>query len=256
MTQAEITIKCNKFLNCGGPFLQHIHSLVSKASKAVPAKLPVFNELHGKAIFQDPLGFIPEDAPMTLCADETSMFWTPEEREEIEASDFPRKEEFLGTLPSGFHFRPFGNRTLAMLWEYVHIDYEPSEPPHPEPEFDPYYPEITLRGMCSLVPSFRRYISHGVKKVMVDGGYYCKTQRNMPLIDSVGSLKGAFVFGGISGFGIMSSCAGGELIAQKILGHPLPSYAGLFSIEAHQEVDKQVRQGERSFKDDHRKIQL
>ena len=62
---------------------------------------------------------------------------------------------------------------------------------------------------------------------MTDGGYYCKTTDNRPLIGSL-PVEGAYVLGGLSGTGIMSSQAGGELLAAHVLGQPLPTYAAAF----------------------------
>jgi len=47
-------------------------------------------------------------------------------------------------------------------------------------------------------------------------GYYCKTVANKPVI---GRLKdNLFVCGGLSGFGVMMSCAAGELLSNHVLG--------------------------------------
>lgn len=76
----------------------------------------------------------------------------------------------------------------------------------------------------------------------MDGGYYCKTLDNRPLIGPYSSIKGYFISGkifiiniflflnqgGFSGFGVMGSAAGGELIASHILEQSLPTYAKSF----------------------------
>jgi len=172
---------------------------------------------------------------MMICADDTPMHWTDEERAELASSDFPRKDEWLGLLPSGLHFRPLGNKSLAVLWEYVHLETPVSDPPHPEPTFDSFYPEIVVRGLTSIIPDFQQYIGATAKGLHVDGGYYCKTIQNMPIVDAYRSLRGAYVAGAYSGFGIMSSPALAELMALRILGKPLPDYAQAFEIESHRE---------------------
>ena len=58
----------------------------------------------------------------------------------------------------------------------------------------------------------------------LDGGYYTKTRENRPLVGPL-SMQGAFVVGAVSGYGIMSACAVGELLAQHVSGATLPEYA-------------------------------
>ncbi|HEY6042470.1 MAG TPA: FAD-dependent oxidoreductase, partial [Anaerolineae bacterium] len=43
-------------------------------------------------------------------------------------------------------------------------------------------------------------------------------------------VEGAFIIGGLSGFGIMASSAAGELIAAHVTGSALPGYAPAFSL--------------------------
>jgi glycine/D-amino acid oxidase-like deaminating enzyme len=62
----------------------------------------------------------------------------------------------------------------------------------------------------------------------MDGGYYTKTRDNKPLVGPLG-VDGAFVVGAVSGYGIMSGCAVGELLAAHLTGANLPTYAGAFS---------------------------
>jgi glycine/D-amino acid oxidase-like deaminating enzyme len=54
-----------------------------------------------------------------------------------------------------------------------------------------------------------------------------RTQENRPLVGPV-SVEGAFVSCAYSGFGVMASCAGGELIAQHVADGSLPDYAPAF----------------------------
>ena len=42
-------------------------------------------------------------------------------------------------------------------------------------------------------------------------------------------VQGAFICGAFSGFGIMSACASGELIAKHVTNGMLPSYAKAFN---------------------------
>jgi glycine/D-amino acid oxidase-like deaminating enzyme len=63
----------------------------------------------------------------------------------------------------------------------------------------------------------------------VDGGYYCKPGENRPLIGPL-PIEGAYIFGALSGYGIMASQAGGELLAAHITGSVLPDYAPALSL--------------------------
>ena len=58
----------------------------------------------------------------------------------------------------------------------------------------------------------------------LDGGYYTKTCENRPLVGQL-PVEGAFVIGAVSGYGIMSAPATGELLARHVTGETLPEYA-------------------------------
>jgi glycine/D-amino acid oxidase-like deaminating enzyme len=64
-------------------------------------------------------------------------------------------------------------------------------------------------------------------RALVDGGYYCKTRENRPLVGPLG-VDGAYVLGALSGFGIMASHAGADLLATHLTGGTLPEYAKWF----------------------------
>ena len=68
----------------------------------------------------------------------------------------------------------------------------------------------------------------------IDGGYYCKTEENRPLIGPL-PVEGAYVYGAISGFGIMAGMAGGELLAAHVTGSQLPLYAPAFDISRYED---------------------
>jgi glycine/D-amino acid oxidase-like deaminating enzyme len=42
---------------------------------------------------------------------------------------------------------------------------------------------------------------------------------------------------GYSGFGVMASCAGGELIARHVMGGELPDYAPAFRLDRYQNAE-------------------
>jgi len=52
-------------------------------------------------------------------------------------------------------------------------------------------------------------------------------------------ISGVYVIGALSGYGIMSSQAAGELLAVHVLGEKLPSYAPMFLLERYQDPSYQ-----------------
>jgi glycine/D-amino acid oxidase-like deaminating enzyme len=70
----------------------------------------------------------------------------------------------------------------------------------------------------------------------LDGGYYTKTRENRPLIGPL-PVEGAYVIGAVSGYGIMSACATGELLAQHILGADLPEYAQALLLSRYEDAE-------------------
>jgi glycine/D-amino acid oxidase-like deaminating enzyme len=116
---------------------------------------------------------------------------------------------------------------LLLLWAY---DVEPVPPRLPLPEA-PEFPELVLRGLCTMIPGLETYLEplqHG----FVDGGYYTKTRENRPLIGPL-PVEGAFVFAGLSGYGLMAACAGSELLAAHLTGSALPAWADAFRLERY-----------------------
>ena len=165
--------------------------------------VPVANELHGKISLEDNAGLIPRDAPL--------MIWND-----------PVDLDALGTFPAGVHFRPRGTRSILGIWTY---DTRVETPTFP-PTFAPDYAEIVIRGLTAMIPGFHVYIGRG-NEALVDGGYYCKTPDNRPLIGPT-TIEGVYVQGALSGFGIMASQAAADLLAAHLLDLPLPDYAAAF----------------------------
>jgi glycine/D-amino acid oxidase-like deaminating enzyme len=89
--------------------------------------------------------------------------------------------------------------------------------------------------MSTMVPALQAYAGKPVRPY-VDGGYYMRTRENRPLIGPV-PVEGAYVSCGFSGFGVMASCAAGELIARHITGGALPDYAGAFLLSRYQDPE-------------------
>ena len=119
--------------------------------------------------------------------------------------------------------------TFIVLFNHNH---GPTDVVFPLPE-QPHYPEIALRGMATMVPALKAYIGTSVRPY-VDGGYYVKTRENRPLIGPL-PVEGAYISSAYSGFGVMASCAGGDLVARHITGSPLPDYAPAFLLSRYQD---------------------
>jgi glycine/D-amino acid oxidase-like deaminating enzyme len=207
------TIQTRHFVNAAGPY-------VGKIGEMLGVEIPVYNELHGKVSFNDYLDVVPRDLPLMIWSDPVTLPWSEEERAELAADGETRwlTEE----IPAGAHFRPEGeggSKQLLMLWTY---DIHTQEPVWP-PRFDPEYFEVVMRGMARMIPGLSVYFDRPPKPY-VDGGYYCKTRENRPLIGPL-PVEGAFMIGALSGYGIMASQAGGELLAAHIAGTSLPDYA-------------------------------
>ena len=88
--------------------------------------------------------------------------------------------------------------------------------------------------MSTMVPGLTTYVERGTRPY-VDGGYYLKTRENMPLIGPTG-IEGVYLASAFSGFGIMASCAGGDLLARHVLGKELPVYAPAFMLSRYDDA--------------------
>jgi sarcosine oxidase subunit beta len=189
-------IDARAFVLAAGPLLQ-------EWTDRIPLGVPIANELHGKISFEDHAGVVPRDAPMMIWNDVVDL-------------------GTLGTFPAGVHLRPRGQRTLLGVWTYETRIERPSFPP----VFAPDYFDIVIRGLAEMVPGLNPYVNHG-PAANVDGGYYCKTPDNRPLIGPT-AIEGVYVLGALSGFGIMASQAAAELLATHVLDHARPDYAPAF----------------------------
>jgi glycine/D-amino acid oxidase-like deaminating enzyme len=183
-------------------------------------------------MFDDYLGVVPRELPLMLWSDPVTLAWSAEEREALAAD--PELAWLLDPLPAGVHFRPEGgkdSRSLLLLWTY-HV--APVAPVFP-PSFDPFYPEVVLRGLTRMVPGLAVYLESGrMRRPYVDGGYYCKTRENRPLVGPT-PIAGNHLLCGLSGFGIMASQAAAELLAAHVAGDSLPDYAGAFLLRRYED---------------------
>ena len=223
----SLVIQTSHFVNAAGPLVKEVGQLFG-------VDLPVFNELHSKIAVEDTLGIIPRHAPLMIWNDPITLPWSDEER------DFLAEEEttrwLLTEFPAGLHFRPEGgpgSQTVILLWPY-HLQIEEPHWPH---RFDPEYPEVVLRGLTRMIPGMAPYLER-MGKPIVDGGYYCKTWDNRPLIGPL-PVAGTYVIGALSGYGIMAAMAAGELLSAHIAETTLPDYAPAFSLTRYDDLDYQ-----------------
>ena len=218
---ASASVATPGFVNAAGP-------LCPQVARLVGVELPVFAELHAKVAFHDTRRAVPRHAPLLIWTDPQQLEWSDEETAAWGEGEDTRW--LLEELPGGAHTRPDGPRdsdVVVMLWAY-HTP--PAETRWP-PDFDPCYAEVTLRGLASMLPTLQSYAGH-LPRPVVDGGYYLKTRENRPLIGPAGPT-GAYLIGGLSGFGLMASSAAGELLAAHAVGARLPAYAEGFRLERY-----------------------
>jgi glycine/D-amino acid oxidase-like deaminating enzyme len=190
--------------------------------------LPIRAERHYKVSFPDTRGGLPRDAPMLIWLDEQHLPWSDEEHAALAADE--EAQWLLGTFPAGVHGRPDGASATIVLFNH-HGDAVDPIFPLPEPA---HYAEIALRGMSTMVPALKAY-NGKTPRPYIDGGYYMRTRENRPLIGPV-PVEGAYISCAFSGFGVMASCAGGELIARHITQAALPDYAPAFLLSRYQNV--------------------
>ncbi len=213
------------FINAAGPYLKNV-------GKLLDLDLPVHTELHLKAAIKDPLGAVGREAPVLIWTDPQSLPWEDEEREALAEDEEARWLTEL--FPSGVHTRPEGggdSQTILMLWEYQTKVMEPVWPP----KMDEQYPEVALRGLSTMLPRMKEYFGR-MPRPQIDGGYYTKTRENRPLVGPMG-INGAYMIGAVSGYGIMSACGVGELLAEHMTGGELPSYAAAFALSRYNNVE-------------------
>jgi glycine/D-amino acid oxidase-like deaminating enzyme len=194
-------------------------------------ELPVYNELHAKVTLHDSLRAFPRYADLLVWNDAQSLPWTDAERASVESN--PAAAALLESFPGGVHYLPKGTSSdpkIMALWTY---DIRPSEYIEP-PAIAPHYAEIVLRGLARMVPRASQYfgLAH---RVTVDGGYYCKTPENRPLIGPL-PIQGAYIIGALSGFGVMASQGAADLLAAHVTGSSLPTYADSFLVERYQDA--------------------
>lgn len=224
----ELQVQTGQFVNAAGPYLKQVGALVG-------VNLPIYSELHGKISFEDPLGIIPRDCPMMIWNDPIMLPWSREERADLAA--FEDTVWLLEEISPGLHFRPEGgpsSQTVLALWPY-HI--QTFDRPSWPIQFQPEFLEIVMRGMMVMVPGLSAY-QDKLGRPYIDGGYYTKTRENRFLSCPL-PVNGAYVYGALSGYGVMAALAGAELLAAYISGSALPPYAPAFHLSRYEDATYQ-----------------
>ena len=232
----EVVVATNTVVNATGPHLQATQTALDPHGGDRQA-LHTRNDLHAKVSFRIPPGLVldvpsPIDAvdptpagpatladilgaraPMVIWNDPVMLAWSSEERaamaEAAMAEATPPQQRalfqaLLQELPSGLHFRPYGDNALLALWEFVHLNIPVPHPPPPDTTtfWDPSYAEIVQRGLAQLIPALAPAV--GTIRNVVDGGYYCHSHDDHPLVGPHGP-DGVFLCGGLRGVGIMGA---------------------------------------------------
>ena len=209
------TIETEKVVIAAGPGLPDIAAMLG-------VELPVFHELHAKLTMRDPRRAVPREAPFVIWTDPMKIEWSDAERRMLEQHEETRR--LLDELPGGVHVRPvdldYGDELYA-IWTFE-TDVRPYVWP---PTFSEHYARVVLQGCARAIPGMAPYV--GLRDGLVDGGYYCKTPENRPLIGPL-PVEGAYVVGALSGSGVMAAPASAELVAQHVAGAALPAYAHWF----------------------------
>jgi glycine/D-amino acid oxidase-like deaminating enzyme len=232
-----------RFFNAAGPCLNAVHGLLPGRDAMAPEvaralgvdaprdarRLPLRNHLHAKVVFRDAAGAVPRDAPMMISLDPQTI-WPVEDDDEraalAEAFGEAAAAKLTGTAGPGVHLRPYAHDALLLLWEHWHGDWAVAEPPDLHPAFDAdLFPEVCLRGLASFIPALGAAVDDPGDRPVVDGGYYTETPELVPLLGPVPGARGAFLCGGLAGYGLMAAHAAGELVAAHALGDELPWYA-------------------------------
>jgi glycine/D-amino acid oxidase-like deaminating enzyme len=215
---------CEVFVNAAGPYFRNVGALLN-------LDLPVLTEVHLKVAFEDHLQVVHRGAPLLVWTDPQYLPWRDDERAVFESD--AGYSWLTGVFPGGAHTRPEGtgeSASILMLWDYRT---QVLDPVFPIP-LDDQYPEIVLRGLSTMLPGLGAYIGRSARP-RLDGGYYVRTRENRPLIGAT-RIQGAYLIGALSGYGIMSACAAGELLAAQVTGGALPGYAAAFSLARYEDA--------------------
>ena len=213
-------IRTQKFVIAAGPIQKVVGRMIG-------IEIPVACEVHLKVMFNDPKHVVPRKMGLLIWNDPVRLPWSDEERSALAESDETRW--LLDELPAGLHGRPEGEGDMVLL-QWAYHPPEAVEPTFPVP-LDPQLPEVALRGMANVIPALSTYFNQ-IPRPFVDGGYYARTPENRPLVGPL-SVAGAYIIGGLGGFGMMVSCGASDLLAKHIMGAELPEYARAFLLSRY-----------------------
>jgi glycine/D-amino acid oxidase-like deaminating enzyme len=181
------------------------------------------HELHAKVTFRDVLRALPRSAPFLIWSDPVVLDWPPEERMILAQSS--NSAHLLERMPGGVHIRPVDGPAGDEVWLIWTYENHPRMPVWP-PAYSDTYASAVMRAIGDMVPAMKGYGSDAMRGV-VDGGYYCKTPENRPLIGPL-AMEGAFVCGALSGYGVMAAHGAAELVAAHVTGGTLPDWSKWF----------------------------
>jgi glycine/D-amino acid oxidase-like deaminating enzyme len=191
-------IATDRFVIAAGPRLPDVAALLG-------LELPVIHELHAKATIRDTRRALRRDAPFIIWTDPMVLDGQ--------------------SLPGGVHARPvdlsFGDE-VYLIWTFE-TAVKPFVWP---PVFDSGYAKTVIAGAARMIPAMSPYVTQRTQAI-VDGGYYCKTPENRPLVGPL-PVTGAFVLGALSGYGVMAAHASAELLAAHVADQSVPDYAKWF----------------------------
>lgn len=220
MKDSTQVISTNRLVLAAGPLQRSVGRMLG-------IELPIVCEPHLKVLFNDSHHVIPRDMGLFIWNDPVRLPWSEEERAALAEEEQTRW--LLDELPAGVHGRPEGDgETILLQWEYHDTKLE--EPVFPV-EMDTQLPEVTLRGMATVIPGLSKYFDQ-IPKPSIDGGYYARTPENRPLIGLL-PVDGAYIVGGFGGFGMQVSCGAADLLAHHILQKDLPPYAPAFLLSRY-----------------------
>jgi glycine/D-amino acid oxidase-like deaminating enzyme len=218
------TVNADVVVNAAGPYAAQVAMLHGES-------LPLLNVLQQKVAFPDKQAALSRQMPFAIDLDGQSIAWTAEEREAL-ASD-PALARLLAPMPGNIHCRPDGGeggQWIKLGWAF---NATPSEPTR-EPQLDDNFPEVVLRAVCRMLPALKCYLGTLPRERSHYGGFYPMTAENWPLIGAT-RTPGAFVVGALSGYGTMSACAAGDLVARCVAGAELPSFARPLSLARYED---------------------
>ncbi len=118
---------------------------------------------------------------------------------------------------------------MLLLWTYD-VKRQPAVWPF---HFEPEYAEVVVRGLSRMIPGLAAYAGN-FGRPYVDGGYYCKTRENRPLIGPL-PVAGALRLRGAVGLW-HHGFAGGGGCWRRISSEELPEYAEAMALSRYEDA--------------------